>query len=344
MGFLYKNLIIGGAMFIFFEENISRECIERNIELVSKFNYINFDFGKEKRGIYLLQDVSKEIIQEKISGIQKIIEINKPYKFVSREFKNEDTVINVGDFKIGGGNFQKIGGPCSFENENIFRDIAATLKKFGVNIIRGGAFKPRTSPYFFQGIGENALKVMRKVADDLNVKIVSEIVSIDHIDLFNEYVDIIQVGTRNMQNYELLKHLGKLKKPILLKRGLSATVEEFLLSAEYIVSNGNMNVILCERGIRTFEKMTRNTLDVSVIPLVKKISHLPIIVDPSHASGSYDLVEPLALAGVSAGCDGIMVEVHDDPEKALSDGNQSIKFKRFKEMSCKVDKIREVLF
>lgn len=344
MGFLYKNLIIGGAMFIFFEENISRECIERNIELVSKFNYINFDFGKEKRGIYLLQDVSKEIIQEKISGIQKIIEINKPYKFVSREFKNEDTVINVGDFKIGGGNFQKIGGPCSFENENIFRNIAATLKKFGVNIIRGGAFKPRTSPYFFQGIGENALKVMRKVADDLNVKIVSEIVSIDHIDLFNEYVDIIQVGTRNMQNYELLKHLGKLKKPILLKRGLSATVEEFLLSAEYIVSNGNMNVILCERGIRTFEKMTRNTLDVSVIPLVKKISHLPIIVDPSHASGSYDLVEPLALAGVSAGCDGIMVEVHDDPEKALSDGNQSIKFKRFKEMSCKVDKIREVLF
>lgn len=331
-------------MFIFFEENISRECIERNIELVSKFNYINFDFGKEKRGIYLLQDVSKEIIQEKISGIQKIIEINKPYKFVSREFKNEDTVINVGDFKIGGGNFQKIGGPCSFENENIFRNIAATLKKFGVNIIRGGAFKPRTSPYFFQGIGENALKVMRKVADDLNVKIASEIVSIDHIDLFNEYVDIIQVGTRNMQNYELLKHLGKLKKPILLKRGLSATVEEFLLSAEYIVSNGNMNVILCERGIRTFEKMTRNTLDVSVIPLVKKISHLPIIVDPSHASGSYDLVEPLALAGVSAGCDGIMVEVHDDPEKALSDGNQSIKFKRFKEMSCKVDKIREVLF
>ena len=331
-------------MFIFFEENISRECIERNIELVSKFNYINFDFGKEKRGIYLLQDVSKEIIQEKISGIQKIIEINKPYKFVSREFKNEDTVINVGDFKIGGGNFQKIGGPCSFENENIFRDIAATLKKFGVNIIRGGAFKPRTSPYFFQGIGENALKVMRKVADDLNVKFVSEIVSIDHIDVFNEYVDIIQVGTRNMQNYELLKHLGKLKKPILLKRGLSATVEEFLLSAEYIVSNGNMNVILCERGIRTFEKMTRNTLDVSVIPLVKKISHLPIIVDPSHASGSYDLVEPLALAGVSAGCDGIMVEVHDDPEKALSDGNQSIKFKRFKEMSCKVDKIREVLF
>ena len=161
---------------------------------------------------------------------------------------------------------------------------------------------------------------------------------------FNEYVDIIQVGTRNMQNYELLKHLGKLKKPILLKRGLSATVEEFLLSAEYIVSNGNMNVILCERGIRTFEKMTRNTLDVSVIPLVKKISHLPIIVDPSHASGSYDLVEPLALAGVSAGCDGIMVEVHDEPEKALSDGNQSIKFKRFKEMSCKIDKIREVLF
>lgn len=331
-------------MFVFFEENISEEFVNINKKFISEFEYIDFNFGKDSRGIYFIQDVSREYIEDNLLGFKNILEIKTPYKFVSREFKKEDTVINVGDFKIGGGHFQKIGGPCSFENEDVFRNIAINLKKFGVNIIRGGAFKPRTSPYFFQGIGEDALKIMKKVADEINVKIVSEIVSIDHIDLFDNYVDIIQVGTRNMQNYELLKKLGKLKKPILLKRGMSATFEEFMLSAEYIISNGNMNVIFCERGIRTFEKATRNTLDVSVIPLVKKFSHLPIIVDPSHASGNYDLVEPLALASVSAGCDGIMVEVHDEPDKALSDGYQAVKFKRFGDMSCKIDKIRKVLF
>lgn len=331
-------------MFVFFEENISEKIVNINKNYILKFEYIDFDFGENNRGIYFTKSVPRKYIEEKLSGVKKIVEIDTPYKFVSREFKNEDTVINVGEFKIGGGHFQKIGGPCSFESEEVFRDIATNLKKFGVNIIRGGAFKPRTSPYFFQGIGESALKVMKRVADDINVKIISEIVSIEHIDLFNEYVDIIQVGTRNMQNYELLKKLGKLKKPILLKRGMSATLEEFLLSAEYITSNGNMNVIFCERGIRTFERATRNTLDVSIIPLVKKFSHLPIIVDPSHASGSYDLVEPLALASVSAGCDGIMVEVHDRPESALSDGYQAIKFKRFGNMSYKIDKIREILF
>lgn len=331
-------------MFVFFEENISEEFVNINKNCILEFEYIDFNFGKDNRGIYFIKDVPKKYIEDKLLGVKKIVEINTSYKFVSREFKKEDTVINVGGFKIGGGHFQKIGGPCSFENENVFRNIAINLKECGVNIIRGGAFKPRTSPYFFQGIGENALKIMKKVANDINVKIVSEIVSIEHIDLFNEYVDIIQVGTRNMQNYELLKKLGKFQKPILLKRGMSATFEELLLSAEYIISNGNMNVIFCERGIRTFEKATRNTLDVSIIPLVKKFSHLPIIVDPSHASGSYDLVEPLALASVSAGCDGIMVEVHNEPEKALSDGDQAIKFKRFRDMGCKIDKIREVLF
>lgn len=331
-------------MFIFFNKDISEEFINRNKEILHKFDFIDFNFGENKCGIYIVGNISTEDIKENLFGVEKILSINTPYKFVSREFKNEDTIIEIGDFKIGGGHFQKIGGPCSFENEEMFREIALTLKGFGVNIIRGGAFKPRTSPYFFQGIGENALKSMKKITEDLGLKLVSEIVSTEYIDLFNEYADIIQIGTRNMQNYELLKKLGKLKKPILLKRGLSATFEEFLLSAEYIVSNGNPNVILCERGIRTFEKITRNTLDISIVPTVKKFSHLPIIIDPSHASGSYDLVEPLALAGVSAGCDGVMVEVHNKPECALSDGFQSIKFGRFEKLSSKIDKIREVLF
>lgn len=331
-------------MFIFFKKDISEKFINRNKETLHKFDFIDFNFGENKRGIYIVENISTEYIEEKLFGVEKILNINTPYKFVSREFKNEDTIIKIGDFKIGGGYFQKIGGPCSFENEEMFREIALTLKGFGVNIIRGGAFKPRTSPYFFQGIGENALKSMKKITDDLGLKLVSEIVSTEYIDLFNEYADIIQIGTRNMQNYELLKKLGKLKKPILLKRGLSSTFEEFLLSAEYIVSNGNPNVILCERGIRTFEKATRNTLDISIVPIVKKFSHLPIIIDPSHASGSYDLVEPLALAGVSAGCDGVMIEVHNKPECALSDGFQSIKFDRFEKLSNKIDKIREVLF
>lgn len=330
-------------MFIFFDKDISGEAIEKNLNCLRNYEFINFNFGENLFGILLLEEIPLDIKQNMIC-VKNFLEVNNSYKFVSRDFKNQDSVICVGDFKIGGGNFQKIGGPCSFENEEIFRDIVFNLKENGVNIIRGGAFKPRTSPYFFQGIGEEALKSMRKIGDEFGVKIVSEIVSIEYLDYFNEYVDIIQVGARNMQNFELLKQLGKCNKPILLKRGLSSTVEEFLLSAEYIASNGNLNIILCERGIRTFNQITRNTLDISVVPIVKKLSHLPIIVDPSHASGAFDLVEPLALAGVSAGCDGIMVEVHNEPEKAFSDGHQSIKFKRFKEMSKKIDSIREVLF
>lgn len=330
-------------MFIFFDKDISGEAIEKNLNCLRNYEFINFNFGENLFGILLLEEIPLDIKQNMIC-VKNFLEVNNSYKFVSRDFKNQDSVICVGDFKIGGGNFQKIGGPCSFENEQIFRDIVFNLKENGVNIIRGGAFKPRTSPYFFQGIGEEALKSMRKIGDEFGVKIVSEIVSIEYLDYFNEYVDIIQVGARNMQNFELLKQLGKCNKPILLKRGLSSTVEEFLLSAEYIACNGNLNIILCERGIRTFNQITRNTLDISVVPIVKKLSHLPIIVDPSHASGAFDLVEPLALAGVSAGCDGIMVEVHNEPEKAFSDGHQSIKFKRFKEMSKKIDSIREVLF
>ncbi len=330
-------------MIVFFEKNISDECIKWNIKLISHLKFLEFSF--EYKGVYILDGTIDEIyIRSNMKNVYKIIYINTPYKFVSREFKPSDTIVDIDGIKIGGGHFEKIGGPCSFEGEEMFYNIAKTLKGYGVNIVRGGAFKPRTSPYFFQGEGKGALKIMRDITNSLNLKLISEITSIEYIDLFCEYVDIIQVGTRNMQNYELLKSLGKIDKPILLKRGLSATFEEFLLSAEYIVSNGNMKVILCERGIRTFEKSTRNTFDVSVIPLVKKFSHLPIIVDPSHAAGSFDLVEPLALSGVSSGCDGVMIEVHNNPEMALSDGPQALKFDRFKDVSYKIDKIREVLF
>ena len=330
-------------MFVFLKSDIDINDFEKNKELISNFDFRVFDFDNLK-GFYILGNISKFYIENNLIGVYKTCEINSSYKFVSREFKNEDTVIDIDGIKIGGEHFQKIGGPCSFENETGFRNIAVTLKKIGVNIIRGGAFKPRTSPYFFQGIGKEAIKCMKKIADDVGVKIVSEIVSIEHIDLFNEYVDVIQVGTRNMYNYELLKQLGNLNKPILLKRGFSATIEEFLLSAEYIMSNGNMDIILCERGIRTFEKLTRNTLDISAVPLIRKISHLPIIIDPSHASGRSDIVEQLSLASVAAGCNGIMVEVHNTPETSLSDGQQAIKYDCFKNISDKIDKIREVLF
>lgn len=329
-------------MIILFNKNISSKCLSDNMEFISRFKFIEFNF--DYKGVYILDDgVSEEYIRENTSNIHEILYINKPYKLCSREFKKEDTVVDVGGVKIGGGHFQKIGGPCSFEGEEMFYNTALSLKKCGVNIMRGGAFKPRTSPYFFQGIGEEALKSMRKITSDMGLKLVSEIVSYQYLDLFNEYVDIIQVGARNMQNYELLKKLGKINKPILLKRGLSSTIDEMLLSAEYILSNGNMNVIFCERGIRTFEKSTRNTLDISAVPVVKKLSHLPIIVDPSHAAGIYDLIEPLTLASVASGCDGVMIEVHDDPENALSDGLQSVKFKRFSDISNKIDKLRDAL-
>ncbi len=331
-------------MIVFFKKDIDRKCSIENIKHISGLDFVPFNFDENYIGIHILSDVDEKFIYDSIDGIKDIVHVDKPYKFVSRDFKKEDTIVHIGDVKIGGEYFETIGGPCSFENEYMFMEIAKSLKELGVNIIRGGAFKPRTSPYFFQGIGKYALISMRKITSDLGLKLVSEIVSTEDIEFFNEYVDVFQVGARNMQNFELLKKLGECNKPVLLKRGLSATIEEFLLSAEYIVSKGNINVILCERGIRTFEKSTRNTLDISAVPLVKKLSHLPIIVDPSHASGQFDLVEPLALASVSAGCNGIMVEVHNDPENALSDGYQSIKFKRFDDMNKKIHKIRKSLF
>jgi 3-deoxy-7-phosphoheptulonate synthase len=261
---------------------------------------------------------------ELIDGVHEIIRITSSYKLASRAFKSEDTIIKVKDCTIGGSDLAIIAGPCTIESYDQIEATAAALSKMGIKMLRGGAFKPRTSPYSFQGLGEEGLKIIRKVADKYEMIVTSEVMEISQIPLFLKYADILQVGARNMQNFNLLKELGLVNKPVMIKRGLSATIEEWLMSAEYVMSGGNRDVILCERGIRTFENATRNTLDISAIPVVKKLSHLPIIVDPSHGTGLRDKVAPMSRAAVAAGADGIMIEVHYKPEEALCDGAQSL--------------------
>ena len=261
--------------------------------------------------------------------VEKVLRVQEPYKRANRLFHPADSVIDVNGVKIGGNKVQVIAGPCSVESEDQITAVAEAVKKSGASLMRGGAFKPRTSPYSFQGLREEGLDLLQVAKKKTGLPIVTEIMSARMIERYVEDVDLIQVGARNMQNFELLKELGRTRKPILLKRGLSATIEEWLMSAEYIMSEGNENVILCERGIRTFEQYTRNTLDLSAIPVVKKLSHLPVIVDPSHAGGLWWLVEPLAKAAVAAGADGLIIEVHNDPEHAKCDGAQSLKPERF---------------
>ena len=273
---------------------------------------------------------------EENKAIDKLMPIEVSQMKSSRLYKTENTIIDVSDQKIGDKKLAIIAGPCSVENENQILSIAQFVKESGANILRGGAFKPRTSPYSFQGLREEGLELLKHARELTGLPIVTEIMSINHIDKFIDYVDVIQVGARNMQNYELLRELGKTNKPILLKRGISATIEEFLLSAEYIMAGGNENVILCERGIRTFENFTRNTLDLSAVVALKKLSHLPVIVDPSHSTGLWWMVEPLSKAAISAGADGLMIEVHNEPEKALSDGKQSFKPENFTKLMEKL--------
>ena len=275
--------------------------------------------------------------------VQKVVRVKEPYKSSNRKFHPMDTVIDVCGVKLGGGNFAAIAGPCSVESTQQICGIAKEVKAAGASILRGGAFKPRTSPYSFQGLRSKGIELLLQAKQLTGMPIVSEIMDIGSLPVF-EHVDIIQVGARNMQNFELLKELGHTNKVILLKRGLANTLKEFLMSAEYIMASGNGNVILCERGIRTFETATRNTLDVSAIPLLKQMSHLPVIADPSHASGIAGLVRPLALAAVAAGADGIMVEVHNDPEHALCDGPQSIRPEEFGRLMEDMQKVRTVLF
>ena len=275
--------------------------------------------------------------------VESVKRVQEPYKKANRKFHPENTVIDLGNgVKIGDGSLHIMAGPCSVESEEQIIGIAKNVKDSGATLLRGGAFKPRTSPYAFQGLKAEGLDLLKAARKETGLPIVTEIMRASHIDMF-ESVDIIQVGARNMQNFELLKELGKTKKPILLKRGLSATIEEWLMSAEYIMAGGNPNVILCERGIRTYETFTRNTMDVSAIPIIKKLSHLPVVVDPSHASGKSWLVEPLAMAAVAAGADGLIIEVHNDPPHALSDGAQSLTPAQFDEVAKKIFALKDAL-
>jgi 3-deoxy-7-phosphoheptulonate synthase len=280
---------------------------------------------------------------ELLPGVAEVLRVTESFKLASRAFKREGSVFDIGGVKIGGPEVVVIAGPCSVESEDQIFKIAKYVKDSGAKILRGGAFKPRTSPYSFQGLGENGLKLMRAAADKYQLKVITEVMDKSHIDLVEKYADILQVGARNMQNYMFLKDLGKASKPVMLKRGIAATIEEWLMSAEYILSGGNQQVILCERGIRTFETSTRNTMDISAIPVVKKKSHLPIIADPSHGIGIRDKVIPMARAAIAAGADGIMVEVHHDPDHALSDGAQSLYPDQFAQMMKEVRMIAQAI-
>jgi 3-deoxy-7-phosphoheptulonate synthase len=282
-------------------------------------------------------------ILEVLSGVAEVLRVTEPYKLASRAFKPSDTILEVGNVQFGSKEVVVIAGPCSVESESQIHEIAALVKKMGAKVLRGGAFKPRTSPYSFQGLGEEGLKLLKDAAKANDLLSISEVMEISQIEVMEPIIDILQVGARNMQNYPLLKELGKCRKPVVLKRGLSARIEEMLMSAEYILSEGNPQVIFCERGIRTFETYTRNTMDISAIPVVKKRSHLPIIADPSHGIGLRDKVIPMARAAVAAGADGLMIEVHNHPDKALSDGAQSLYPEQFEQLMKELRAIIKVI-
>lgn len=295
----------------------------------------NISKGEERIVIGVIGDKKK--LQDKpielMDGVEKIIPIVESYKLASRTFKPESTVIQVGDIKVGDGNIVIMAGPCAVESREQLFESAMAVKKAGAQFLRGGAYKPRTSPYSFQGLEEEGLKMLHEAKQMTGLKIVTEVMDVHSIELVSKYADVLQIGARNMQNFSLLKEIGRINKPILLKRGISATIEEWLNAAEYILSEGNKDVMLCERGIRTFETYTRNTLDLSAVPVIKKLSHLPIIVDPSHGTGKWKLVSPMAKAAVAAGADGLIIEVHPDPKNALSDGAQSLTPENF-EVLC----------
>lgn len=319
--------------------------IQNLIEWLQSLGLVIHRSNGEYESVLGLVGDTSHVDTDLISGlniVSNVTRISEPYKKANRKFHPDDTVIDVGGVKIGGGNFQFIAGPCSIESPEQIREIASDVKAAGANLIRGGAFKPRTSPYAFQGMRGEGLALLEEAKKATGAPIVTEIMDLSHLPLF-ENVDVIQVGARNMQNFELLKELGKTDKPILLKRGLAATMEELLMSAEYIMAGGNSKVMLCERGIRTFEHYTRNTMDISAIALLKEKTHLPIIADPSHAAGMARMVRPLALAAVAAGADGLMIEVHNNPSKALCDGPQSLRPEEFAKVVKESLAIREIM-
>ena len=316
--------------------------------LISWLKHMNLDVhlseGKEVTVLGLVGDTSQVDIEllNSLEIVDTVKRVSEPFKQANRKFHPNDSVISCGNVSIGNGNFTMIAGPCSVESEEQIIEVATAVKNSGANILRGGAFKPRTSPYAFQGLKDEGIKLLLEAKKVTGMPIITEIMNIKSLDLFED-VDIIQVGARNMQNFDLLQELGKTQKPILLKRGLANTLQELLMSAEYIMSEGNENIILCERGIRTYETYTRNTLDLSAIPVLHELSHLPVVVDPSHATGRSALVPSMAVAAAAAGADGIMVEVHNNPSCALCDGAQSLTPEQFHELNLRVQKVREVL-
>lgn len=333
-------------MIVVMREDATQEDIERISEFIRGLGLdVHISKGAERTIIGIIGD--RRIVADKpiemMNGVEKTILIAEPYKLASRSFKPEPTIVKVGDVEIGGEEIVLIAGPCAVESREQVFQTAEAVKKGGGQILRGGAFKPRTSPYSFQGLGEEGLKILAEARERTGLRIVTEVMRTDHIDVVAEYADILQIGARNMQNFHLLREAGKTKKPVMLKRGLSATIEEWLNAAEYIMNEGNFNVILCERGIRTFETQTRNTLDLSAVPLIKRLSHLPIIVDPSHGTGKWRLVAPMSRAAIAAGADGLMIEVHPNPKEACSDGPQSLNLENFFELTWEIKKIAEIM-
>ncbi len=306
---------------------------------------VHISRGVERTIIGAIGDERKLQLEafEGMACVEKVVRILKPYKIVSRDFQKEDTVITVRGQKIGGDTVALFAGPCSVEGREMMLGIGGQVASSGASFLRGGAFKPRTSPYAFQGLGEEGLRYIAEAREETGLPVATELMDPRDIDVVVKYADVIQIGARNMQNFRLLTEVGRLDKPVILKRGLSATIMEWLMSAEYIAAEGNRQIILCERGVRTFESATRNTFDVSAIPVVKELSHLPVIADPSHATGKMTLVEPLAAAAIAAGADGVMVEVHHDPESALSDGPQSLRPEAFREMTVRLRKIADAV-
>ena len=331
-------------MILVLKQGISEEEIEQIRSILRQEGYLIREMSAgDETVIGVVGQVSRDLrFFEQLPGVAKVVPVSRPYKLVSREMHPEDTVVQIGDVQLGGPRIVVIAGPCAVESREQAMTIAKKVKSAGAVLFRGGAFKPRTSPYSFQGLGEEGLRILAQVREETGLRVATEMTSPNQADLMMKYVDVIQIGARNMQNFELLRNAGRLGKPVLLKRGLSATMEEWLMSAEYILSEGNDQVILCERGIRTFETATRNTLDISAIPVLREQTHLPIIIDPSHATGHASLVPSMCYASVAAGCDGLIVEVHPHPETAASDGPQSLRPAEFQSMMVKLAEFARV--
>lgn len=333
-------------MIIVMEKNSGQDKIDQVTEKLQARGFlIHLSQGVERTIIGAIGERTQEDMDlfETLPGVDKVVPILQPFKLTSKEFRSEPTLVQVGSQVIGQGNFQIIAGPCAVEGREKFLEIAGMVKEAGATMLRGGAFKPRTSPYSFQGLELEGLEILAEAREITGLPVVTEIVDPRLVETVAQYTDMLQVGARNMQNFFLLRELGKIDKPVLLKRGPSATVEEWIMAAEYIISSGNPRVVMCERGIRTFEKYTRNTLDLSAIPLIKQLTHLPVLVDPSHGTGKWKLVEPMALAAVGAGGDGLIIEVHQNPSEALSDGPQSLTPENFNRLSRKVKRLIEAL-